>query len=532
MGKRSALGIGPAGGGSISTCAAIRRPVPKTLRRPLPASAPLPKPAGAYASPAAPAKSGPAQPAARRGCLSAALLAARSVGSMEAAVSDLVRDKYAASSHKTRAAWLRTWVALHEAAHAMQPAPPPPFPLTPDGITRTAALFKAGGYLSFANYAFRAKSEHLSMELCGPGAWSAELSESLKGAIRSCDRDVGTSRQSKPVDVVAVAGLGLDDSPVVPGGPVAPADFVVAGSFFLLREIELAAARTGHVTFGADRLSVSWLLPSSKTDHRAVGVSRSWDWCCLVESLRPVCPVCALGRQHDRAMRAAARFGVAVADFPLFFAENGEEVSKPAAVATIERLVELIGLPTRSAAGSHLYGGHSLRTGGAALLAGRGVNPFRIQSLGRWKSPLVVHYAGEALAHGLAGELARTAAETGPVSAEIAELRRFVESVDRRLDRLELSEPAPHQPTASDSSTTPLQSAPERIVINLESGVYHRTPASAELPKSYCGWRYEHRRKFSFVDAVPPGTSWRLICGYCLKDERELAKMEELSDCD
>ena len=56
-----------------------------------------------------------------------------------------------------------------------------------------------------------------------------------------------------------------------------PADFTVAGTFFLMREIELAASRVGHVNLAADRLSVTWLLPKSKTDHRAVGISRMWD---------------------------------------------------------------------------------------------------------------------------------------------------------------------------------------------------------------------------------------------------------------
>ena len=45
--------------------------------------------------------------------------------------------------------------------------------------------------------------------------------------------------KSKPLDAVAVACMGLADSLLVEGGPVAPADFAVAGAFFLLREIEL-----------------------------------------------------------------------------------------------------------------------------------------------------------------------------------------------------------------------------------------------------------------------------------------------------
>ena len=42
---------------------------------------------------------------------------------------------------------------------------------------------------------------------------------------------------------------------------------------------------------------------------------------------------------------------------------------------------------------------------GAHLLASRGIHPLKIQSFGRWKSDLVVHYAGEALAVNVAADL-------------------------------------------------------------------------------------------------------------------------------
>ena len=97
-----------------------------------------------------------------------------------------------------------------------------------------------------------------------------------------------------------------------------------------------------------------------------------------------------------------------MAVLPLFPTAYGKEVEKAAAVATTVELVRLTGHPVHDGRGGALYGGHSLRTGGAKLLASRGVNPFKIQQLGRWRSPLVVHYAGEALATGIAADLMRT----------------------------------------------------------------------------------------------------------------------------
>ena len=111
-----------------------------------------------------------------------------------------------------------------------------------------------------------------------------------------------------------------------------------------------------------------------------------------------------------------------------------------AAVATIVRLAELSGEVVTSPAGGHLFGGHSLRTGGAALLAGRGVHPLQIQSMGRWKSPLVVHYAGDAMATGIAEVLHRCDAAR---SAPAPPAAQFLESIERRLAGLEARELRP-----------------------------------------------------------------------------------------
>ena len=69
----------------------------------------------------------------------------------------------------------------------------------------------------------------------------------------------------------------------------------------------------------------------------------------------------------------AEQLGVTAEHLPLFPTARGEEVDKSAAVATINRLVELLGRPAQQD-GAWLSGGHSLRTGGAHLLAAQGVN--------------------------------------------------------------------------------------------------------------------------------------------------------------
>ena len=82
-----------------------------------------------------------------------------------------------------RASWLRTWLAAHQLAFASSPCAVPPFPLTPHIITRVAAVFKAGGYMSFDNYMYHAKSVHLGRGLAGPCAWSSEHRKAMQDAI-------------------------------------------------------------------------------------------------------------------------------------------------------------------------------------------------------------------------------------------------------------------------------------------------------------------------------------------------------------
>ena len=76
---------------------------------------------------------------------------------------------------------------------------------------------------------------------------------------------------------------------------------------------------------------------------------------------------------------------------PLFPNADGGGITKASAVATIVGIVTRLGLPTHChTSGGQLYGGHSLRTGGAHNLAGLGVDPMRIQAMGRWRSSLVI----------------------------------------------------------------------------------------------------------------------------------------------
>ena len=62
---------------------------------------------------------------------------------------------------------LKTWKAFHAAAFAHDLPHVPAFPLSPMAIRRVGALFRAGRYASYDNYASRAKAEHLALRCVG-----------------------------------------------------------------------------------------------------------------------------------------------------------------------------------------------------------------------------------------------------------------------------------------------------------------------------------------------------------------------------
>lgn len=71
---------------------------------------------------------------------------------------------------------------------------------------------------------------------------------------------------------------------------------------------------------------------------------------------------------------------------------DGDIASKASVVSRMEALVTQCGLPIRDALDRPLYGGHSLRIGGAVLLASLGLDTTRIEAMARWNSPMLLYY--------------------------------------------------------------------------------------------------------------------------------------------
>lgn len=286
----------------------------------------------------------------------------------------------------------------------------------------------------------------------------------------------------------------------------------------MLREIELSSALRSHVSFPSDT-TVSWILPTSKTDCKAVGTVRTWDCVCKSPSFAPMCPVHALLRHCAYLDRQFSNRDSRHCELPLFPTVTGTEASKAAVVSTVFELVRRSGLEVMDSAGSYLYGGHSFRTGGAHLLSSVGINPYKIQALGRWKSPLVIHYAMDGMHSGIADDLCRE----DSTRSEAEDLKPVLDRMESRLSLLE-SRPLP---TATVDGYFVMNKATKCCHWILDE-VYTESH-DARTP---CGWQYlkvRHSKVVKFPSAV---TDFNKICSICLPSLRRQLQEGHLSDLD
>ena len=200
------------------------------------------------------------------------------------AIQNLIDGFSAASARPSSSARWSTWVAFHR---AMADNDEDPLPLTADKVVRAASCFKEGGYRSFRNFMSKAKEMYIFAGL----EWTDILKTIVRKATLSVERGMGPARQSAPFDVNEL--LNFASTPSVcrtPGAPIGWSHLIVIGTFFVMREIEIAAALAAHVRIDVDKQVVHLRLPASKTDVTGVGCSRSWACLCRDGHRRPACP--------------------------------------------------------------------------------------------------------------------------------------------------------------------------------------------------------------------------------------------------
>ena len=374
---------------------------------------------------------------------------------------------------------------------------------------------------SFQNYASRAKAEHIESISQHQVPWSTEMATELRNCTRSILRGKGPSKQSLPIELDRVLARGPWSEPVVTGGPVGVSDMLTLGTFFMTREIETAWASLTHIRLDHNKREVTWNLPVSKTDTRALGTYRTWG--CLCDAHGGFgCPFHSAVRQNERLVRLAQALGVSATDLPLFPDNEGRHVSKVAMVSTINWCVKAAGFPTTDSMGRPLYGGHSMRTGGASLLSRLGLDSARIEAMARWNSPMLLHYARTAPLRAITSEFRCRAASSSSSNTTvepslISNLQTAISDLKTRLDAVLEADARWEQRLSILESAN----APTQFVQNCTSGVWHKTMEHGTgIPSAtVCGWCYVGS-VVTVIASLPADVDHKLVCGKCLPKTR------------
>ena len=440
------------------------------------------------------------------------------------AVHELITDFYAPSSRKAVEMKLRT-CASAVGRFGLELYPP-----TKESVIALGASLKAGGYLSADSYIqlYRTEAERRGFPL------TADLARIFTDVVRSCRRGRGAPAKPTALPFMRLHELNLDgEEPWCAGGPIGPASALVAGAWFLTRELELSTARAALIEFDSDELSrpiVRWRLPVSKNDPSAIGVARSHG-CSCVDGRRGCCPWHALDAQVKLLKRKFPEKFVDDApslDLPLFPAADGSTVSKEAMTETIRVGASRLGVKLAAADGSARVTGHSLRVTGAQGLARLGVDTWAVQLLGRWGSPTVLEYV-QAVPLERSSEWARRAAavtleqvtsSTSSVAASIPQqIGSLPAAAGDKADIKAALEVVQEVSAASSSSVS-------FVVSTL--GLWHCVPGHGSAgPTSTwttsCGWRFAGK-ELKTASELPADLCHKFMCARCLGPRREAAK--------
>lgn len=422
-----------------------------------------------------------------------------------AAMDSLLSDMEAASAKGPNAALLRTWQSVHESWFGADAGPA--FPLTGEKLRAAGAVFKARGYRSFPNYLTKAKQHHIRIT----GSWPILLDQEAREVKRSVRRGLGPSRQSEPLQVEKVAELPTEQlsasEPIVSGGPIGAWNLAVLGVFFILREIELSLSLASSVTLNFVTKVVSWLLPSSKTDSAALTTTREWRCLCDANTIW-LCPFHAAVRQMEFLKDTFGdENGALPPGLPFFPSLRGGAVSKESVVETIKEWHRRAGISVVDADGNELLGGHSLRTGGAVLLASEGVHIYQIELMARWKSAMLIHYAKTAPLKKMSRDYVRNKVHQ-ELHERLDELARALEEVknqcaSRRPTQLERAE------FIAERIKGPLRSMAQEEIALLKKQLLAAPSSYIQNPDRRKTWH-----KASVDGYLHPPNTWRTLCGW------------------
>ena len=434
----------------------------------------------------------------------------------------------------------------------------PPLPPTQKHVLALGATLKKGGYRSTEQYLsiYKVWAERQGFEFDAPTL------RALADAKRSATRGIGGGVKTMGLPLQQLGELPGSRSPWTPAGPVSPRNVMVAGAWFMTRELELSCARAAMVTIDESSGSpvARWHLPASKTDAKAEGVARSHGCSCGRGPPRPGCPAHALWDQLLYLKRAFPERWVGDEpdwSLPLFPTSSGAVCSKVAMADTIMKAAELLRTPLSSPDGSERITGHTLRATGAQGLTRLGIDLWAIQLMGRWGSDVVRRYVREVALESAASWAASAASSKrcSPAALASGDAKAFnactldleqvlmelsnlaSEKMEQRMAGLlaklpssgpvrgleaplreEVSLPLPPPQPSSSSSAAALPEG-DSFLVNEQSGVVHRVPASLSGSlggwSTACGWRFAKQSNAKLL-AGAFSHAHKSVCEKCL----------------
>eukprot|EP00435_Cladocopium_sp_Y103_P073203 s254_g42.t1 len=167
--------------------------------------------------------------------------------------SALLAEAVASTSRGPTASRIKRWEQLGRQCQF-----PDPFDLTPDVIYAIMGALKLAEYRSAEQYLEAAKQVFIREG----GEWTSQLRQAARAAVRSCKRGQGCPKQAKGLPMVRLPEI-LDSVPLVKGGPVH------------LGRATILASWWRHITLDTCEHKVTWKLPSSKADWRALGAEHA-----------------------------------------------------------------------------------------------------------------------------------------------------------------------------------------------------------------------------------------------------------------
>ncbi|CAE7240592.1 unnamed protein product, partial [Symbiodinium sp. CCMP2592] len=419
------------------------------------------------------------------------------------------------------------------------------FPLDATKLHTIAGAMRIAGYRSTGLY-LDAVVWHQENTLHMPVP--PELRRVVKTLTKAAARGLSGSRLKQAFDLDELAKLVDATAPFTAfnvGLVTHAVDVIIVATWFMLREVELAAARVKDLVVTLAAVSLD--IPLHKTAQGGqTDLTRRTFRCVCTTTAHPLCPRCAAHR-HLRRIQASA--AASPADF-LFPTRPSAQRSKAESAEMFRMVLDAAGFETvyldDQGKRSLIFGGHAARVAGATFLAMRGVPVAVIQLLGRWASTAVERYVQQAPLAVAAGVPAQALAATSsatPTTAPLATSSQPAAILDstpagRCAGHAAGAVPEPHpaipdvdfaaevpgvefvpEPVRMPIDDVVGESAP-RYVMNCRTKMVHtrgvdETTTERSDRQARCGWPYGVRQFFRLAE-LPPEPA---LCRKCFPTE-------------